>query len=225
MRPGSIGALTSTPPRAALIRIFVLALSVVISLNALAFDSPLQQDQVEEAYYLGQTSNHEDLAAFLKPHKNTCPYPADNPDEYTKSIEFQTPYEQIVLRSAAGGARYEKSQAEEAYQANPDLVIVRAVFALRINYAGPIPPADSFEVRVSQSKSIAPRKLTTTPLCGASYPVPQFSASSDCAPYPYTLEVDLQFDADQFAPGRVTVKAIPPTGPPQEAKFNLDKLK
>jgi hypothetical protein len=202
----------------------VLALCTLLSLNALAFDSDLQPEQIEEAYSLGQTSNHKELAAFFKQYKSEYQYPPGNPEVYVKSIEFQTPYERIVLNSRGHGARYERSQAEEVYQANPHLVIVRVVFALRVNYAGPIPPFESFDVQVSQSKWIVPRKLTTTTLCGPSTPPPQY-LSGECAPFPYTLDADLQFDADQFSLGRVTVKALPPMGPPQETKFNLDKLK
>jgi hypothetical protein len=38
-------------------------------------------------------------------------------------------------------------------------------------------------------------------------------------------DMDLQFDAGQFALGRVTVRATPPMGSAQETKFNLDELK
>jgi hypothetical protein len=141
-----------------------------------------------------------------------------------QSIEFQTPYEQIVLRSRNGGATYSRSQAGEAYRANPSLVIVKAVFALRFNYSGPVPPADSFKVRVFQTQSIAPRKRTNTLVCDPSNPLnPPISVNRDCSTY--MRDMDLQFDAGQFALGRVTVRATPPMGSAQETKFNLDELK
>ena len=211
-------------PRASRIGGIVLVTTALVSLNALAFNSDLQPQQIEEAYSLGQTSNHEELAAFLKEYKHDYQYPPDHPDVFVQSIEFQTPYEQIVLRSQAGGARYERSQAEEAYRANPELVIVRAVFSLRVHYAGPIPSADSFEVRVSQSKSVEPRKMTSTVLCDPysqiTYP---YSVNRDCQVY--SRELLLQFDASQFAPGRTTIKVSLPNGQVLETKYNLEKLK
>jgi hypothetical protein len=186
---------------------FAGALSGLVSLNALAFSSQLQPEQIEEAYSLGQTSNHEDLADFLKKYARDFKYPSDNPVAYVQSVEFQTPYEQIVLRSKRKGTQYDKFQAAENYRANPRLVQGRVVVALRINYGGAVPPAESFEVAVSQSKRIDPQTVHSAVLCDPYSQVNyQHSANRDCSVY--TREIILQFSAKQFTQGHATVKVM-----------------
>ncbi len=200
---------------------FVLALCALLSLNALAFSSSLQPEEVREAYYLGQTSNHEDLADFLNQYEHDFKYPSDNPIAFVSSVEFQTPYEQIVLRSLRT-TQYTKFQADEDYAANPGLVIVRVLSSLKTSYSGPAPPAESFKVAVTQAKSIEPRKVTSTVLCDPTS-WQNNATYSNC--FAYTREIVLQFDAEQFAPGKATVKVALPFGESLETKYNLDNLK
>jgi hypothetical protein len=203
------------------IQAFALAFCALLSLKALAFSSALQPEEVQDAYSLGQTSNHEELADFLNQYEHDFKYPSDNPIAFVTSVEFRTPYEQIVLRSQ-GKFQYSKFQAQADYQANPGLVVVRVLASLKTSYPGTTPPADSFKVAVNQLNSIEPRKVTSTLLCdptswqnNANY--------SNC--FAYTREIVLQFDAEQFAPGKATVKVTLPFGQSLETKYNLDKLK
>jgi hypothetical protein len=190
-------------------------------MRALAFNASLQPQEVEEAYSLGKTSNHEDLADFFNQYEHDFKYPADNSIEYVSSVEFQTPYEQIVLRTLRT-INYDKFQAEEDYQANPGLVIVRVIVSLKTGYTGAAPPADSFKVIVSQARPVEPRKATSAVLCDPFNPI-ENSTFANCITY--TREILLQFDVGQFAPGRATVRVMLPSGQPVETKYNLDKLK
>jgi hypothetical protein len=45
--------------------IFLLFLCILFALNASAFKSPLQPEEVEDSYSLGQSSNHEEIRDFL----------------------------------------------------------------------------------------------------------------------------------------------------------------
>ena len=222
-RPGEFAG-ASPLRRTAPIQAFVFAFCALLTLNGLAFDTSLPPEEIEEAYSLGQTGNHQELAEFLKPYEHDFLFPNDHPPAYVQSVEFQTPYEQIVLRSLHGGATYGKFQADEAYRANPGLVLVRVVVALRINYGGPLPPADSFRVGVSQAKPIEAQKTTNTLICDpySQVPIPN-GTNSDCSAY--TREILLSFDAGQFAPGMATVKVALPFSRSLETKYNLDKLK
>jgi hypothetical protein len=221
MMAGVTRGLAFPPRRSARILISILLLCVLLSINALAFNLSLQPEEVEKAYSLGKTSNHEELADFLSQYEHDFKVPADNSIAYVSSVEFQTPYEQIVLRSLRT-TQYSKFQAQEDYQADPTLVIVRVIVALKTGYSGPEPPADSFKVVVSQAKPIEPRNVTGTVLCNPLYTteVPTFS---DCVAY--TREILLQFDAVQFAPGRATVKVTVPYRKSMQTSYDLDKLK
>lgn len=197
-------------------------IAFLLSVNALAFDTSLPPEEIEQAYSLGQTTHREDLADFLKQYEHDFQYPSDHPVAYVSSVEFQTPYEQIVLR-AARTTGYTKFKAADDYNANPNRIVVHVIVGLRINYAGTVPPAESYTVTVSQAKRIEPKKSTNTVTCDPYSPVASPLASTDCRIY--TRELDLNFDAAQFAPGPVTVRVDLPFDQSLETKYNLDKLK
>ncbi len=213
--------LDSPPPRAVRIQLLVLALGALLSRNVIAIETTLQPEEIQEAYSLGQTSNHEELADFLKKYQHDFQYPSNNPVAYVQSVEFQTPYEQIVLKTLRT-TRYTRFRAEKDYRANPSLIIVRIVIAIRINYSGPVPPADNYLAVVSQAKPIEPQKVTNAVTCNpfspTAYPVP-----TDCSIY--TREILLYFDGRQFGPGPATVKVGLPFQQARETQYDLDNLK
>jgi hypothetical protein len=210
-------------PSARAVRIHALALGLctLLSLNALAFSSSLQPEEVRDAYSFGQSSNHEELAEFYNQYVHKFSYPANHPVVYVQSVEFQTPYEQIVTRSQQI-IHYSKFQADEDYQANPGLVVVKIEIALRLNYAGPIPPEEAFKAFVSQARGIEPRKATNKVTCDP-YSITSNETSPDCQIY--AREIVLQFEAAQFGPGFANIKVQTPDGQTIQTKFNLDKLK
>ena len=199
----------------------LLFLSVCFARNAAAIKSFLQPEEVEEAYSLGQTSNHEELRNFLNQYEHEFKYPSNDSIAFVQSVEFQTPYEQIVLRSVKTN-QYSKFRAAEDYQASPSLVIVRAVVALKTGYSGPPPPDDSFKVSVSQAKAISPRSVASRVLCEPSN-YTNNPTTVECLAY--TREILLRFDASQFTHGTATVRVMLPQSTPAETKYDLDKLK
>jgi len=207
--------------RARTIQLLAITLVALIALSTQAFNATLQPEEIEEAYSLGQTTNHEELSEFLHQYEHDFKYSSDNPIAFVQSVEFQTPYEQIVLRSLHT-TQYTKFQAAEDYQANPGLVIVRVVVSLKTGYSGPEPAADSFQVGVSEAKAIQPREASGKVLCNP-FNWNENSTAGNCVAY--TREIVMRFNAAQFAPGRASVKVTLPFGPPVETKYNLDKLK
>jgi hypothetical protein len=213
--------LTSTRAHAVRVNASAVALFALLSLNALAFNSSLQPEEIQDAFSLGQPTNHEELASFINQYVHNFKYPSDNPVAFVQSVEFQTPYEQIVLRTERTSG-YTKFQAEQDYRANPGLVIVRVVVSLKTGYSGPEPPADSFKIAISQAKPIEPHEMTGKVICNP-YNWNGNPTVANCVAY--TREILLQFDARQFAPGRATIKVDLPFGTSLETKYSLDKLK
>jgi len=196
---------------------FLLGILGLIALNTRAFNISLQPEEVQEAYSLGQTTNHEELADFLKQYEHKFESPADNSIAYAQSVEFETPYEQIVLRTHRT-VDYTKFQASEDYRADPGLVIVRAVVSLKNGYHGPEPAAESFKITVSQMKNIEPRMTESNVICN-----PYLRMDAHCVVF--TRAIFLQFNASQFGPGKATVTVILPEGQSVETKYNVEKLK
>ena len=195
---------------------FALGLCFVASQNASAFNYPLQGEEIREAYFLGRTTNNEKLIDFYKQYVRYFPFPAQAPYfSYVESVEFRTPYEQVVLRSRQNLNQYSSLEAEKDYQAQPNLVVVRVLISYMINYVGPERPTSSFKVRVSQSDAIEPKKLTTESICSVSW-------HSDCGVTRFALL--LSFDAEQFASGSAKVKIVTPDGQTLNTEFDLDTL-
>jgi hypothetical protein len=189
---------------------------------ASALNYPLQPEEIEAAYSLGRTTNHEDLTNFLTQYEHDFQYPSDHPLAYVTSVEFQTPYEQIVLKSLRS-AQYSKFKAEADYQANAGAVFVRVIVALRIGFVGPPPTEDSFQVEVSQAKAMEPRKVTSTVLCDPSSPLTFPVGSGGCGTY--TREILLRFGSEQFSRANAAVKIKLPEGKSLETTYKLNSLK
>jgi len=184
------------------------------SQNAVAFDYPLQEEQVREAYFLGRTTDGEKLADFYKQYVHYFPFPARGPYySYVESVEFRTPYELVVLRSREKLNQYSALEADEDYRAHPNQVVVRVMISFKLGYAGPIPPTNSFKVRVSQSDPIEPKQFNTEWLC---------NLWNDCGVTRFAIQ--LWFDAEQFASGAAKIKIMTPDGQILKTEFDLDKL-
>ncbi len=87
-----------------------------------AYETPLSEKTVREAYFLGQ---HHDASteAALKPYQHHLPEPKTGP--YISEIRVMTPYAQVVEASSAHSAGYSAQQAAADYHSHPDTIVVR----------------------------------------------------------------------------------------------------
>ena len=206
-----------------LLEIIILACpAILLPIAVGAIEYPLPADQVDQAFSLGRATDHNEFAGFLSAYQHDFQSPPDQPRAYVKSIELETPYEQVVLKSMHV-PEYDRSRAEEDYQENGGKIIVRAVVTLTLGYGIGIPTDDDdFAFTVSQGSRIEPQETNMTVLCNplnpfAIYPV------EPCVVY--LREYLLRFNEGQFGRGKVTVKLKMPGGKSVETKFDLDKLK
>lgn len=98
-----------------------LALSF-LSATCLAYETPLSDRTVREAYFLGQ---HHDASteAALKPYLHHLSEPKTGP--YISEIRVLTPYAQVIETSSTQSAGYSAQQAAADYHAHPDTIVVR----------------------------------------------------------------------------------------------------
>lgn len=214
------------PAKSRATALFLVSL-IVVPLSGDAFEYSLQPTAVREAYFLGRTTETGKLEQFLQPYIHRFPVPAKGP--HVESIEFQTPYEQEVMKSRNRLANYSAQDAQMEYQVQPDLVVVRILVLSTPSYPGlTIRPANKdgvwqpddflrgFEFRVEQKSLVKPKELKKEFVC----------AGSDKCPYAFGgCEVQLEFDAAQFAQGPVKVLVVTHDYETVEAEFDLDKLK
>jgi len=184
----------------------------------MAFNYPLQAEYVREAYFLGRTTDGKKFKDFYEQYVRYFPFPARGPYfSYVESVEFRTPYEQVVLRSRQNLSQYSSLEAEKNYQAQPNLVLVRVLISYKLGYVGPLPPTSSFKVHVSQADvhTIEPKKLIAETICSVMW-------NADCGAPRFAIL--LSFDAEQFASGNAKIKIVTPDGQTLRTEFDLDTL-
>ncbi len=93
-----------------------------VSALTFAYETPLSDRTVREAYFLGQRHDASTEAA-LKPYQHHLPEPKTGP--YISEIRVMTPYAQVLEASSAQSAGYSAQQAAADYHSHPDTVVVR----------------------------------------------------------------------------------------------------
>jgi hypothetical protein len=197
---------------------FALGLCFLAPQHVSAFAYPLQAEYVREAYFLGRTTDGKKFKDFYEQYVRYFPFPSRSPYfSYVESVEYRTPYEQVVLRSLQNLSQYSSMEAEKDYQAQPNLVVIRVLISYKLGYVGPLPPASRFKVHVSQADvgAIEPKKLTTESICS-------LSGDGDCGAIRFAIL--LSFDAEQFASGTAKIKILTPDGQTIKTEFDLDNL-
>src|ERR1700730_12868558 len=112
---------------------FALGLCFFASLHVSAFTYPLQADDVRKAYFLCRTTDGKKLKDFYEQYVRFFAFPARGPYfSYVESVEYRTPYEQVVLRSLQNLSQYSSMEAEKDYQAQPNLVVVRVLISYKL---------------------------------------------------------------------------------------------
>ena len=92
----------------------VLLLAMLLtSPGALAFNSPLSDEAIREAYFLGQRRD-EKMTVFLEEYKQHLREPDRGP--FVSSVEFLTPFALLVLQSRDHSTGYSAQQAAEEHR-------------------------------------------------------------------------------------------------------------
>lgn len=100
----------------------LLTATVFLAQPLFAFQSPLSDEAVRDAYFLGQRHD-EAAAAFFSRYLKTLAPPESGP--YISEVEVYTPYSQMVDLSQLHSIGYSAQQASKDYRGTPDTVFVR----------------------------------------------------------------------------------------------------
>src|SRR5713101_8892218 len=198
-----------------------------------AFQSPLSDQSVREAYFLGQRRD-DTMATFLNKYTKFLPPPKTGPD--IASVTFFTPFAVLVQQSTQRTSGYSAQQAALDHRDQPEFVRIVVQIQLTDSYGayivrptgsrsgsptGFVPrPYDfwkDFDVQVSSDD----KKLRPFSSSGQ----PNFLCSEDggCLLVGATLWFD--FYAEDFASGSATIDVNPPEGDPLSLDFDLTHLR
>jgi len=212
----------------------IVALALFIAQPALAFDSPLSSEAIREAYFLGQHRD-DSTTRYLEQYIQRLAPPKTGP--HIASIEFRTPFAQLVRLSSQHSVGYSAQQAEKDHRSQAEFVEISIEILLTESYPAVLsqpPPARSastpgyrlrspdfwrdFEVTVFQGE----KELEAHHLHGS----PNYTCSDDggCALIGATIWLD--FPAAAFeSSGSATVSIEPPQGDPVAVEFDLTRLR
>jgi hypothetical protein len=210
----------------------VLLLSILLtSPGALAFSSPLSDEAIREAYFLGQRRD-EKMTAFLEKYKQHLREPDSGP--YVSTVEFLTPFAMAVLHSRDRSAGYSAQQAAEEHRAVEESVAINIEVLFTDSYGALIHKPTSersgapigfmfrssdfwkdIDVQVTvKDKIVKPARFTGEPL---------YFCAEGCKLVGATLHLELAarvFDSDS-----ATVRVVPPEGPEVWVDFDLTAMR
>ena len=194
----------------------------------IAFDTPLSDTAIREAYFLGQ---RHDLRS-LEPYTKVLPVPKKGP--HIAQVTFLTPFAQLVEQTITRVGSYSAQQAEIDHRGVKESVKLTVLINLTSSYSTIILPGDPS----NPSGKPIPRPydfwkdIKVTVLDGGE---PRESSefhgryNSSCAKRgPCVLTgatLELTFRAESFLSDTVVIRVIPPESDPVVVEFSLNSLR
>jgi hypothetical protein len=211
----------------------VLIAATLLTPSSFAFDTPLSDQAVREAYFLGQRHD-ETMATFLNKYTKFFKAPKTGPD--IASVTFFTPFALLVQQSSQRTSGYSAQQAALDHRDQSEFVRIVVQIQLTDSY-GP------YIVRPTGSRSGSPKGFVPRPYdfwkdfdvqvssedkklkSFSSSGQPDYLCSEDggCTLTGATLQFD--FSAEDFASGSAIIDVNPPEGDPVSIDFDLDHLR
>ncbi|HXY00762.1 MAG TPA: hypothetical protein VEI54_07555 [Candidatus Limnocylindrales bacterium] len=108
----------------------LLAIPLAVPSPSAAFDTPLSDTAVREAYFLGQRHD-ETVARFFDKYTKRLPPPSAGP--YISSITFLTPFA-LLVEYFSRQSNYSAQQAQIDHRADEEMVSIRVEIQLTRSY-------------------------------------------------------------------------------------------
>jgi len=208
-----------------------LTAGLLASAPAFAYQSPLSDLAVRDAYFLGKRGD-DSLARILIRSTKFLPPPSAGP--YIYSIAFLTPFTLLALHSSRQ-VNYSAQQAKKEHRAEEEIVVIQVEVFLTVSY-GP------YLTRPVSSRSDAPigfqfrsssfwrdirfhvteREEERIPT--AVHGQPTYSCSEGGCVLTGAM-IRLEFPATTFTSDSATVEVTPPEGDLVSVEFDLDSLR
>jgi hypothetical protein len=205
---------------------------LMISPSSLAFNSPLSDEAIREAYFLGQRRD-EKMARFLAKYKQHLAAPETGP--YIASVELLTPFARVILRSSQQTVGYSAQQAAEEYRGKEESVAISVEVLLTASYGaisahstsersgspiGYTLRSSGFWKDIQVQVMVDDKVLKPAHFSGE----PNYSCGDNgCDLTGATLRMELP--AAAFTSDTATVQVSPPEGPEVFVDFDLTTLR
>jgi hypothetical protein len=211
----------------------LLAAALLLPAPSFSMDTPLSEEAVRDAYFLGQ-HHDQSFSLFLAKYTKLLPMPKTGPD--IASISFLTPFALLAQDSNQRTMNYSAQQAEQDHRNQDEVVQIVIQIHLTETYRALIPtptgsrsgspigfakrPDDfwkDFEVQVVDKD----RTLVPLSSSGDSF----YSCDNDGGCILSGATVRFEFSAKAFKSDSPTVQVTPPEGDPVSVDFDLSRLR
>src|SRR5712664_4093578 len=212
----------------------VLIAALLLTPSSFAFDTPLSDQAVRQAYFLGQRRD-ESLASFLEKYTRQLPPPRTGP--HISAITFFTPFALVAQLSSERSTGYSAQQAALDHRDQQETVKIIVHILLTDSYPAYIP-------RPTGSRSGSPTGFAPRPFSfWKNFQVQVFAGDKTLEPFSSSGEPDyicseygggctlvgatlqFEFPAEDFATDSVTIEVNPPEGDPVSVDFDLTSLR
>jgi hypothetical protein len=209
--------------------------ALLFAQSVFAFQTPLSDESLREAYFLGQRHDNF-LEGLLDKYTRHLPPPESGP--YISSIVFLTPFMRAARISSSRAGNYSAQQAAlDHRKEGAEIVQVVVEIQLTATY-GPIAATVPANSRSASSAGLIPRqddfwKDFQVQVRNGEQPVSisasrghaNYSCSEEggCSLIGATLEFDLS--AAAFSSGSANITVDPPEGEPVTTEFDLASLR
>jgi hypothetical protein len=200
-------------------------LTLAIALPALAYEYPLSESAIRDAYFLGKSSNDKMSELF---EKYTQRPPVPKTGAHIASVVLETPYVRVVEHSSEM-LNYSAPAAVKDFLGRPAIFILRVQIDLTDSYGWQIPsPAGTirlrpddfwkdFTVHLVQKEEIPSKSLRGNPI---------YSFGGEGSPSVLSgALVELTYDAEKIKSEDAKVEVLAPDGQKTETIFDLAALR
>lgn len=215
-------------------RISAVLLSLVLFGSPLiAFEAPLSEQTVREAYFLGQRRD-ERMAEALAPYTKHLPLPQTGP--YVSEISLFTPYAQVVDVSRSKSQGYSAQQAAQDYRERGDTLLIRVVIQFTATYGLIEAQRNSQDTGSELNTTLREDDFWKSFRVGLSqndqwldpiqmYGEPTYISKAEGGGVLNGATIWLELDANSAASESATVEVFTPDGQHVTAAFDLEKLR
>jgi hypothetical protein len=206
----------------------LLTALLAVSLPSAAFDTPLSDTAVREAYFLGQ--RHE--LRSLERYTQLLPVPSKGP--HIAAVTLLTPYAQIVQQSSTRIGNYSAQQAEADHRSVSESVQLSVLINLTPSYGAVISPGDTSRPDIKPvfrpydfwkdfSVAVFDGDHPRSPSEFHGHANAQCGSRGPCSLTGATLE--FTFPATFFTSNTAVIRVVPPEGDPVTVEFDLASLR
>jgi hypothetical protein len=192
-----------------------------ISLPLFAYEYPLSENAIRDAYFLGKSSNDR-ISELVEKYTKRLPVPKTG--AHIASIVLETPYIRVVEHSREM-LNYSAPAAEKDFLGKPAVFSLRVQVDLTDSYGWQVPsPAGTirlrpddfwkdFTVRLVQKGEIPSKSLRGNPIYS-------FGSEGSASVLTGAL-IELTYDAEKIKSEDAKVEVLAPDGQEVEATFDL----